>query len=463
MIVPFIMTMLTIQDRPYLWAFYKFLDYAKRRNGALIAQEEYFADPSELAEMGRAEACNKAWNENNELRYDLPRKEDFEFIKKYMIPKSFEEDLIKRTGSINDAQMYLLKETDGKLKEILGKYMDEIREESADGIHAFITLCHNPSLSAAAAERNIPVIHFEIGTFREPTYLKTGYFDLNCLYGAASTEKRYQAFLSEIERNPIPVLSNKEILAIMLRKEYLHYLNRMDHKPKYEMGIALGYAVWPIYQRNTYCDDSELLYRAKKLYSVDELLVRRHPGDPLGAAYPRYDYCRDASATPLDFLLQCKRIASVGSNLSFEAMMFGRTSYVLTECPYTYRAKRVIEDTALQDYDMYYLNFFTFAYLIPFSLLWDEDYIKWRLTGPDEADIYRKHLEFYCVQKGIPMKILESDPAGRLHKILEAQDYDLEADYANVKLKPKRVFTVSDYKKEISRLENLLEEKRQDT
>ncbi len=456
MIVPFLMTMLTNQDRPYLWAFYKFLDLAKKEHGAIIAQEEYFIDPGELAKEGRSEASNKFWNIRSDLNYDLPTQKDLQLIQKYSIPKDFENRLIEKMGSINDAHMLVLSQVIDELKEMIGQYLDDITHRSKEKIDAIMTLCHNPSLSAAAEERGIPVIHFEIGTFREPAYLKTGYFDFHCLYGNASTEERYHRFLSEIENTSVPIFNNREILAILLRRDCLHYLNHLNDKPKYEMGIALGYAVWPLYQRNTLCDDAELLYRASKIYSLEQLLVRRHPGDPFGATYPKFDYCRDGSATTLDFILQCKRIASVGSNLSFEAMLFGKTSYVMTECPYTYKTKRKIEDTSLQEYDLTYLNFYTFCYLVPFRLLWDKEYVLWRLSNPPETEIYQRHLAFYLKEKQIPETVLEAPFSERFSLIMKAQNYDLNAKYAKAPLKERRIFTVSDYQKEIRRLNNLL-------
>lgn len=456
MIVSFVMTMLTISDRPYLWAFYKFLDMAQKNNGALIAQEEYFIDPLLLAKKGRVEAYDKAWNERCELNYDIPTQQTLDEVQKYIIPKSFEEQLIHDKGSINDANMCLLTEEIDELKVMISGFLSAIQDSNQE-IDAIMTLCHIPSLSAVAAEFGIPVIHFEMGTFREPTYLKTCYFDFDCLYGSASTEKRYHSFIEEIEKNPVPIMQNQEILALLLQRDYMHYINHFNDSPKYELGIALGYTIWPLYLRNTFCDDSELLYRAGKVYPMDQLLVRKHPSDPQGSTYPRYDYCRDTSATTLDFLLKCKRIASVGSNVSFEGMLWGKTGYVLTDCPYTYKMKREIEDTSLQEFDLHYLNFYIFAYLVPFSLLWDMDYIHWRLTNPSETEIYIKHLKFYFEKKGISFdEFMQS--TNHLEYLLKAQDYDLNASYAKVELKEKRVFTIRQYQNEIKRLRSLLED-----
>ena len=42
MIVPFVMTMLTTADKPYLWSFYMLMQLAMKQKNVMIAQEEYF-------------------------------------------------------------------------------------------------------------------------------------------------------------------------------------------------------------------------------------------------------------------------------------------------------------------------------------------------------------------------------------------------------------------------------------
>lgn len=457
MIVSFVMTLLTFGELPYLWYFYKSLDMAKKHSWAVIAQEEYFVDPALLKRKGRVEAYDKEWNIRNELNYDLPSKEDFEKIKCYKIPSEIDKKIIKEAGSICDAQMMLIDKEMPLLEQNIEEGIKCIG--GYDKIDAFITLCHIPSLSAVAKKYDIPVIHFELGALREPTYLKTGYFDKNCLYGDASVDKRFEIFCTQIRQDDRLLLTNKELLSIFLKKDYLYYLNHYDDVPKYELGIALGYAKWALYLRNTFFDDSELLYRAKKMYRLEDITVRKHPGDPYGASYPKYDYCRDNSFSTIDFILKCKRIASLGSNVSIEAKLYGKEGYTVTKCPAYFSTKHEIEDVEIQGIDKMKNSFFFIGYLVPFELIWDDKYIKWRLNNASEVDIYKKHLEYYLRKKNIPTRLLlddYEDEEGRFDAFLKCQEYSLDEQYAHVPLKEKRVFTAPEYKKEINRLKDVI-------
>lgn len=451
------MTLLTGYDRPYLWTFCKFLDIAKKKNLPIIAQEEYFTLPSELAKKGRSEIVSETFVKNTKLNYELPKDEDLDKIEKYIIPYSLQQKVIDEKGSINDAYVSSLTEVWPELYDLLNEYVDDIGSKYDEKIDAFITMAHNPTLSKVAKERNIKVIHMEMGAFREPTYLKTAYFDFENMYGNASTEKRYKKFLEEKDES-VTILDRKEILAIMLERNSMHYLNRLNQEPEYEIGLALGYAFWPIYMVNSLYNDSELLYRTANVYKYDDILVRKHPGDPAGAIYPKFDYLRDVSANTIEFILRCKRVASVASNVSVEALLFDRTPYVTTKCPYYYNIEHKIENKDVEEVEIEYLNFYCFAYLVPFTLLWDEEYIKWRLTEPSEKEIYKRHLQEYLKQKDISEDVLKADAGERFNKILEAQNYDLRADYANIDVKPASKFTVGAYQREIARLKKIIEE-----
>lgn len=51
---------------------------------------------------------------------------------------------------------------------------------------------------------------------------------------------------------------------------------------------------------------------------------------------------------------------------------------------------------------MNYLNFIAFGYLIPYEKMLDVDYLRWRLRGPSETEIYRENLRFYCKLRKVP-------------------------------------------------------------
>lgn len=406
MIISYVMTMLTISESPYLWVFYKFLDMAKKHNWPIIAQEEYFQLPSVFKEKGLRIAYDQEFI-NARFFYEVPQDEDLNNIQKYSIPSVWEQQLIKEKGSITDAFNYLLGNRCESLEKMLNEYLDDIVSKNEEPIEAIMTLCHYPSLSFVAEQRGIKVIHLEMGPFREPTYKKTAYFDFNSLFHNPSSESRYENFLTEHQQSPLDLLDSKEILALLLDEQKMHILDQFDKKPTHEMGVATGYAIWPLLMHQSLINDQELIYRIKKQYTSDKILLRKHPGDPWKADYAMEVKSRDVSRTPLEFVLKCERVATLISNVAIEAMVCGKTVYTLCKCPISFKAKKNLEDRAISPIEKEFVNFFVFSYLIPFQCITDVEYIRWRLTEPTETEIYYRHLEFYLKQKNIPLDILE--------------------------------------------------------
>ena len=123
---------------------------------------------------------------------------------------------------------------------------------------------------------------------REPTYLKTAFWDLQDLQGGDSVGRRWERFQREHEQRPIPMFSKRECLALLLEKEKLPLLDGYDRRPVKQIGVALGYTTYEIFSYKTHLNDSELLYRVRQKYGMEQMLIRRHPGDPYGGQYPRY-------------------------------------------------------------------------------------------------------------------------------------------------------------------------------
>ena len=448
--------MLTIQDRPYLWAFYQMLHMVKDFRGAIIAQEEYFTDPKILAKEGRREAYDQKFVDSR-FCYDCPTQEDLDKVQKYIIPKEIEHKLIAEKGSYNNAHMFILQNRWSDLEGILEKYLNEIEETNNEKVDALITLCHYPSLEYITEKRGMKLIHIEQGGLREPSYERTAYFDFCSLYGNASNERRFNNFLKETKNHKVLTLTRKEILAIFMKPQSLHYLKEIDKKPEYEMGVALGYATWPLFLMNSYFNDEELLFQVSQNYDIDEFITRKHPADPAKAQYSQYDYNHDGrSMNTIEFILKCKRIASLGSNVSFEAMLFGRTAYTFVPYVSYYMSKHDLKDKILDVVNDEYLNFYVFGYLVPYVYMVDPEYIKWRLTEPSEIEIYNKHLNYWLDYKNIPKNIYSLNKNERYKKILEAVHYDL---YDNEPVrKPQKQYSIKQYQAEIKRLNDLLKE-----
>lgn len=424
MIIPFIMSLMTLNKHPYLWYFYKSLDMVKRQHWPIIAQERYFTKPSVLAEEGGAYnrlINNKEFVDLHYL-YELPKDEDLDNISIYPIPQSIEDKLLKDTGSYNNAMAYSLQNRWPELEELLDKYLTDIENNSSEKIDAIITLCWYPSLGYVAAKHNIPVISNEIGLFREPEYLKTAYFAFcNLFDDEQEIAERYNAFKNVCQE--LPVLSRKDILSLVLEDNYLGYLNCFDMLPRYEMGVATGYSTWMPFLSKTLFNDEELLFQISSIY--DQFIVRMHPADPAKATYPRYVKTTDNSANTIEFFLKCKRIASLGSNVSLESAYWNRAPYTALTYSSSYGQKHDLTDKEEYSIDILYLNFFAFCFLVPYSVMMDPEYIMWRLSKPSEEEIYKKHIEIYLKQRDCDYnELISLDPSDRMAYILKCRGYD---------------------------------------
>lgn len=429
MFVPFVFNMTTFGEAPYLWWFYVGLDFAKKTHSAIIAQEIYCTTPpSAFAASGRKEAFNKQFAEANS--YQLPKNRDLVTERIYQIPDSLLDPIIREKGSIGDAFCHLLAEPDDDFCEFLDALLSRIERECGEKIEGFITLMANPSLSKVAKERNIPVIHFELGCLRNPNYLSTAFWDLESLYGSATVASRWERFQQEHQKRKIPLFSKRESLALLLRKEKLKYLNNYYRKPVKKTGAVLGYVTYELFSYKTHLNDSEMLYRLKNAYGLGHMLIRKHPGDPYGGQYPVYMGSMDVPGrgTP-EFILDCETIVSLISGMCTEAMLWGRKAITLLPCPSYFASGHEIEGEgkcAGEDFT----SFFAFCYLIPREYLMDVDYLRWRLSGPTEREIYFKHLEYYFKKKGIPTELILREPGERLDDMLAAQGFRLSNDEA---------------------------------
>ena len=393
MIVPFVMTLLTINMYPYLWYFYKSLDMAKKKGWPIIAQEKYFEKPSSLLKRN---GVNVSYITNEKIAsskfgYELPVDDDLEKIQQYPIPLEMENRLIKVQGSINNAFVYMMRNSWQELEELLDSYFTKIAETNEEDIEAIVTLFGFPSLYNAAKKHNIPVITIEHGLFREPSYKKTAYFTFSELCDEEGIRKRYEDFKKYVQE--LPILSRKEILSILLTDESLPYLNFFHQLPRFEIGVALGYTTWMPHMANTYCNDEELLYTVSHLY--DNYIMRKHPGDPVGSSYRSFHPVSDSSRNTVEFILKCKRVVSLGSNVSLESAYWNRSPYTILSSSSSYGLKKDLNDKEEYSIDIEYLNFFAFCYLVPYKFMMDPKYIMWRLSDPAEKELFQKHLEYY--------------------------------------------------------------------
>lgn len=391
-----------------LLKYLRFFDMCKQKNWAIISHEEFKNYEFNFPERNEyKKPMQKLYG------YKLYTREERQSVQQYYIPGDFFHELEEKKGSKLEAALYLLNNRDDKLEGFLKEFLDQILA-SGENVEGILYFAACPlSLKVVAEEYGIPMVAYETGPIREPNYrTTTSYFCRNGLYDVEEISERYQNYKKE--EDELPTFSREEIIAMMVNQKDLKYLELIDQKPSYEIGIAGGCAiVVPYFAINKYTDH-ELIDDVLEEYPPNEIVVRLHPGDMYKATYRLPFY--DASKSPFSFLVNVKRVAAVGSNMLFEAMLWKRIACSKTNvmpatifCNGNYACAKEKKDTES------FVNFFMFSFLVPSELAYDEEYLRWRLGKPEEKEIYMRHLYFYLEKFHLTEEWLSMEREARLN------------------------------------------------
>ncbi len=410
MIVPVIFSLNPVsKERMYTWVFIKAVSFAKKWHWPVIAQKQYFDDIENM----------KGFCSDNLLEYfeyEIIGKCDLEKIVSIVIPKEIETEYIKRFPSQTDAYLSSVRNTWEEMENFFDQTIDTLEQTVGEKIEAFYVLPNNAFLENVAAKKNIPIIHFEWGPFRPMVYRKTAYFDFDNI--VLGLRKRYEKFIQNGEDIKVPIFTRQEILALFLEKEYLQYASE-NRKPSYELGVATGYSTIGEYSAYNLVSLVELHSKVAGKFSEDDVCWRMHPEDPLHAQLAVKN--KSQHKTTVDFILDCKRVLSLSSNMIYEAMLFDRIGYDIGFSHYSFQGNDTLDTLEDKKPDIRFLNFVAFAYLIPYEVLDNPDYIRFRLSRPSETDIYRYHLNYYFDRLNLKYEII--DEKDRLQAILKGRGY----------------------------------------
>lgn len=355
-------------------------------------------------------------------KYKLWDSEERKSVKQYFIPKSFTEKLEEKYGSKLETMLFLLNNRCEELEYYLENYIEDIsntfqdKNEKIEGI-LYFAACPL-SVRYVAEKYGIPMISYEVGPIRTPQYrCMTSYFCRDGLYTTKEIQERFENFKQEVRKGKdIPIFSNEEILALFLEQKYLKYISIIDKTPKYDIGVAGGCSlVVPYFAIDKYMD-YELINDVLDLYPPQNILFRLHPGDMYVSKYRLKYY--DMTQNPFPFLLESKRVAAVGSNMLFEAMLWKRIPCCKTSVmPATFICNRDYKATDINEDTLLFINFYIFGFLVPYELACNEEYMRWRLQGQDEAEIYNSNVKYYIEKFGLSEEWLAKDSASRLNML----------------------------------------------
>lgn len=406
LIVPFVFNLYEYsKDKPMLlWVFYKYVNFCLKYNMPIIAQEDFFKDPNIYINN------NHSATKTNLMDYNVPKKEDFDRISKYIITNDI---LNIKNYSPKQLHFTLLKKRNKKFEKVIADAIDKIENKENKKISAIITWISFPSLEFICKSKNIKLINYELSSIRKGIFNETlGYFSFNNKYSSKQFKNNYSS-LKDVNLN---MLSRSELLSLFLKTEFLQYANKINDPSEKELGLAFGLKNDPFELAYNDYSNKEIIRKVKTIFDDNEVVIRTHP------AYPYMidnKIMHDNTGNSLDWVLKCKRVITTVSNVGYEAMMLGKTSYVLSkDMPFS--AHTINDLNNIEDYvvDLKYLNYITFGFYAPFDLMFDIDYIRWRLTMPTPLEIYNYNLN-YILRKNNIEDIFEKIPRDRQKYILK--------------------------------------------
>lgn len=414
MIVPFLFG---IEKNPihYLWIFYKYMEFALENDYPIIAEEAYFEKPSIYEAKKEYPFLNIENNYNTVHEFKKPTDDDMKKLKKYIITKEEKQKIISEYKTDMEAYKSLLVKENKKIEKLITKKIEEI--EKKDGkIDAILTWTWYKSLEKVCKEKNIQLILLEQTTFRPNTYgIKLGYFQFYDKYNSYQVDADYIKFLQENNN----IFTRKELLAIFLSKENLQYINYLNNQPSYEFGINIGPDHDPLAEANCNIRDTDVLKQITKISPSKDISLRVHPAHSNRNKYNDL-YNVDNSKSSLEWILNCRRIVSVGSNISFETMLLGRTAYILGDnFPYLYGGINSLKYIDEKVCDIKYLNYLIFCYYVPYDLMFNNEYIKWRLTNPELNEIYNYNQNYIMKKYRLRKNIFKITAEERITEILK--------------------------------------------
>ncbi|MEA3638331.1 MAG: hypothetical protein VBE63_00120 [Lamprobacter sp.] len=366
---------------PFLWVAFKQMGDLGADQVAFIASDDYFVDPERYRRMGRFD-CHAPVNP--ELGFRVPTHAEADGFARGLIPDQLYQRLKARLLSDTLVWRHLITEVDDELVELICEQVERLSRHAP--CEALLTWCNYASLSEAATRLGLPLLHGELGPLRTPWYRPLGYLDFIGVNGHTEAAARWQASAP---------LANAFADIPSLRAA-LRLYPLPDHIPEAvdaRLGIPLqveddsnvlaygnGFDMWLLIQY------------AREEYEREDLLIRPHPGAHLS---PSGDFRLDDSPDSAAFVNRCERLLTLNSSVAVEAMLMERPVSILGDSPARHLAGHGLDDARLAT--LAELEFLLLNYFVPYDLLFDAEYLRWRLRRPSEAAIRARHLQTMTV------------------------------------------------------------------
>lgn len=401
MYVPIVIDPCFFYEYRYLWEYLMYEYHCFRNEWPLITEECYrdYRQKRPLSNVYEDEFCQLH-------QYRVLEEHESAQVKKYFISSEIFSKLEAKCGSKQGAKLYLLSNRYKPLEKEIKRLIYRIWKDTGIKPSGILNWnAHFVSVRYIAKKMRIPIITNEFA-LRFPEYYALGYFCKSDIYETKEIRFMYEQFQECRASFSYPMLSRKELLALLLDKSRLEVLNKLEHIiPRYEIGIAGCHPFIPtLFAKSTYTD-LELIEDVRTQYAENDILFRKHPGDePYQADYTLKN--RDVSVYASDFILDCKRVTAIGSNTILEALLLGKVVYTNKVSPFSVFCLGKLDEKDGISLDDDALNFILFGYLIPYNQMFNPNYMSFRINERNICKVMKENILHCFEDQGVPKDVL---------------------------------------------------------
>lgn len=408
------------RDERHKW-FLKNVSHAKENDLFIITHETLVKNYRKYVEN----CSERFWDE-----FEMKRltEDEYNSLSIGGVDDSLFDELEAQFGSRTEMLSFLFNNNYKKLEEILCEMIEqEMKERNDDAVEGIFTcLDAFKTIRTVAQKYNCPVIEYifsalrKVHGYRETLYVAEIDGDLR---SSNSARRGYRSFQ---KNNDLKMcLSKRELLALFGKRKNIPLLKLINVEGEHELGLCkMPWGIAPqLIGKLTYTD-VDLYCEAKERLNTKDIVVREHP-NILWNNTSIAEVKEHTRNDPISFILGCKRIACVESQIGLKALLWNRSVYCKEEfAVFSWIGEENIESLGKAD-DMK-LNYFMIAYLVPSKYMFDVDYWRWRVqSNPTEFEIYMKHFSYYAEQFNLDLsemsKMVEKE---RFAYILQKRDVD---------------------------------------
>ena len=372
--------------------FLKNVTYAKKYGWILVTHESIKNNLKELLL-----SCSERFYPEFEM--EKTTVEEIENLNICYIPDKLFEDIYQKSGSRTSMILELTNNRNFQIEDYIINYINDVIDKKYGQKISYIMNCLHvfASVEYLAEYYGCPLLPYVFSAVRKvhgyTSTLYMAHFDNN-LFETNVVRELYSKFKEDVDHGQL--LERKEIMVLLGKRHNLVLIPLMDCEGTHEVGVIKeAYQITPqTYAFHSVTDD-DIYYELSK-NNISDIQTRLHPMTLDLVGIGRKHIKNDPAA----FILGCKRLVSLHSQMIIKAAMWNRGTCVIEDqMPFSFLLSHNLLDSTPINEVM--LNFILFGYFVPDALMFDESYWKWRMTNPSMSEVFKRHLSVLYEAVGI--------------------------------------------------------------